>query len=132
MLAKDKNAGTTVINHHCDQSGDRAEGVSSELWRPPQKDGNTRGGKRPFWGENAELKNTALKRRDGCSASRCMSDRNYPSLYSAIRMRIRGSETHTAGQASGGGEGGGGRLEFHGSDLSPACREDVWTAEEGK
>lgn len=80
-----------------------------------------------FGAENAELKNTALKRRDGCSARRCMSDRNYPSLYSAIRMRIRGSETHTAGQARGGG-----RLEFHGSDLSPACREDVWTAEEGK
>lgn len=43
-------------------------------------------------------------------------------------MRIRGSETHTAGQASGGGC----RLGFHGSDLSPAGREDVWTAEEGK
>lgn len=53
-----------------------------------------------------------------------MSDCNYPSLYLAIRMRIRGSETHTAG--------GGGRLGFHGSDLSPACREEVWTAEEGK
>lgn len=86
-----------------------------------------------FAAENAELKNTALKRRDGCSVSRCMSDCNYPSLYLAIRMRIRGSETHTAGQASGGAGGvRGGRLEFHGSDLSPACREDVWTAEEGK
>lgn len=37
LLAKDKDAGTTVINHHCDQSGDRAEGVSSELWGPWQK-----------------------------------------------------------------------------------------------
>lgn len=127
MLAKDKNAGTTVINHHCDQSGDRAEGVSSELWRPPQNPRQHTQGKRPFW--PAKLKNTALKRRDGCSASRCTSHCNYPSLYSAIRMRIRGSEAHTAGQA---GEGGGGWLEFHGSDLSPACREDVWTAEEGK
>lgn len=88
-------------------------------------------GKGRFGAENAELKNTALKRRDRCSMSRCMSYCNYPSLHSAIRMRIRGSETHTAGQARGGG-GVGGRLEFHGSDLSPACREDVWTAEEGK
>lgn len=66
MLAKDKNARTTVINHHCDQSGDRAEGVSSELWRPPPKEGNTRGERGRFWVENAELQNTALKRRDVC------------------------------------------------------------------
>lgn len=76
---------------------------------------HTRGEKGRFGEENAELKNTALKRRDGCSTSRCMSDRNYPSLYSAIRMRIRGSETHTAGQASAvGGVGWGGGLSFMG------------------
>ena len=52
-------------------------------------------GKGPFGGENAELKNTALKGRDGCSMTRCMTDCNYPSpFYLAIRMRIRGSETH--------------------------------------
>lgn len=51
--------------------------------------------KGPFGGENAELKNTALKRSNGCSMTRCMIDCNYPSpFYLAIRMRIRGSETH--------------------------------------
>lgn len=70
MLAKDKSAGTTVINHHCDQSGDRAEGVSSELWSPPPKEGNTCGEKGRFGAENAELKNIALKIRDGYSVSR--------------------------------------------------------------
>lgn len=39
-------------------------------------------------------------------------------------MRIRGSETHTAG---GGAGGGGAGLGFMG-----VTREDVWTAEEGK
>lgn len=48
-------------------------------------------------------------------------------------MGIRGSETHTAGQAREVGGGGVvGKLGFHRSDLSPACREEVWTAEEGK
>ena len=51
-------------------------------------------GKAPFGQENAELKNTPLKRRDGCSVSRCITDCNYTSLfYLAIRMRIIGSGT---------------------------------------
>lgn len=29
---KIREAGPTVIKHHCDQSGDRAEGVSAQLW----------------------------------------------------------------------------------------------------
>lgn len=51
-------------------------------------------GKGPFGRENAELKNSPLKRRDGCSMTRSMSDCNYPSFYLAIRMRIRDSKTH--------------------------------------
>lgn len=51
-----------------------AEGVSSELWRPPPKEGNTHGEKGRFGSvgaaENAELKNSALKRRAGRSVSR--------------------------------------------------------------
>ena len=43
MLAKDKSAGTTVIKHHCDLPGDRAEGVSSELWGPRRREGSERG-----------------------------------------------------------------------------------------
>lgn len=31
----------------------------------------------PFLARNAELKNTALKRRDGCSMTGCMTDCNY-------------------------------------------------------
>lgn len=77
--------------------------------------------KGPFGRENAELKNTALKRRDRCSMTRCMTDCNYPSpFYLAIRMRIRGSETHCR---TGSGERGG-RLEFYGSKVSLAYSED--------
>lgn len=82
--------------------------------------------KDPFGRENAELKNTPLKRGGGgwwgvvgvcgCSMSRCMTDCNYASpFYLAIRMRIRGSETQ-CGQAAKGARGG--RLEFYGREVS--------------
>lgn len=64
---KIREAGPTVIKHHCDQSGDRAEGVSAQLWGPPwQKDSRYHMTKRrPFGpGENAELKNTAVFERE--------------------------------------------------------------------
>ena len=53
------------------------------------------GKKNPFGREYAELKITALKRRDGCSMTGCMTDCNYACpFHLTIRMRIRGSKTH--------------------------------------
>lgn len=74
-----------------------------------KKASHAEGKKRPpFLARNAELKNTALKRRDGCSMTGCMTVIMLSPFYLAIRMRIRGSETHCW---TGSGEGEEGDLK---------------------